>query len=159
MLLEWTQSREAKLDHPKKVVESLLRWFAEISATIFKPATYLLRPSHPASAEKPAESAAVTAGAVPASSLAAEVSVDPDARIDYRTQIELGTQEVECRRNLVRTLFNDFWAGAHDKPAAFVQRLDQAEDYINERLAANGEVWHLDAKTRVMLGLPPRSNS
>jgi hypothetical protein len=41
--------------------------------------------------------------------------------------------------------------------AAFVERLDQAEDYLNERLTANGEVWRLDAKTRTMLGLPPRS--
>jgi len=40
-------------------------------------------------------------------------------------------------------------------PAAFVERLDQAEDYLNERLAASGEIWQLDAKTRVMLGLPP----
>jgi hypothetical protein len=54
--------------------------------------------------------------------------------------------------------FNDFWSGTHDKPAAFAERLDQAEDYLNERLTANGEVWRLDAKTRIMLGLPPRSS-
>jgi hypothetical protein len=60
---------------------------------------------------------------------------------------------------LVRTLFNDFWSGAHDKPAAFVERLDQAEDYVNERLTACGEFWRLDANTRVMLSLPPRVNS
>jgi hypothetical protein len=29
----------------------------------------------------------------------------------------------------------------------------------NERLTACGEFWQLDAKTRAMLGLPPRSNS
>jgi hypothetical protein len=45
------------------------------------------------------------------------------------------------------------------KPSAFVERLDQAEDYLNERLAASGEVWRLDATTRAMLGLPPRSSS
>jgi hypothetical protein len=56
-------------------------------------------------------------------------------------------------------LFNDFWSEAPDKPAAFVERLDQAEDYLNERLAANGEFWRLDTNTRVVLGLPPRSNS
>jgi hypothetical protein len=56
-------------------------------------------------------------------------------------------------------LFNDFWSGAHDKPAAFVERLNQAEDYVNERLAASGEFWQLDAKARVMLDLPPRVNS
>jgi hypothetical protein len=61
--------------------------------------------------------------------------------------------------NLVRTLFNDFWSGAHNKPTAFVERLDQAEDYLNERLAANGEFWRLDPNTRAMLGLPPRSSS
>jgi len=36
------------------------------------------------------------------------------------------------------------------------ERLDQAEDYVNERLAEIGEFWQLDANTRVMLGLPPR---
>jgi hypothetical protein len=56
----------------------------------------------------------------------------------------------------VRTLFNDFWSGEDQKPASFTARLDQAEDYLNERLAASGEIWKLDAKTRVMLGLRPR---
>jgi hypothetical protein len=37
---------------------------------------------------------------------------------------------------LVRVLFNDFWNGAYEKPVAFVNRLDQAEDYLNECLAA-----------------------
>jgi hypothetical protein len=54
----------------------------------------------------------------------------------------------------VRTFFNDFWVGVSDKPGAFVERLDQAEDYLNERLAANGELWRVDAKSRPMLGLP-----
>ena len=54
----------------------------------------------------------------------------------------------------MRTLFDDFWSGAYEKPAAFVERLDQAEDYLNERLAATGEFWQLDAKMRLMLGLP-----
>jgi hypothetical protein len=39
-----------------------------------------------------------------------------------------------------------------------VERLDQAEDYVNERLTACGEFWRLDANTRAMLGLPPRAN-
>jgi hypothetical protein len=59
----------------------------------------------------------------------------------------------------VRMLFNDFWSGVNEKPAAFVERLDQAEDYLNERLAANGEFWRLDANTRAMLALPRRSRS
>ena len=81
------------------------------------------------------------------------MKVGPDA------PIALDQEEIQRRRDLVRTLFNDFWSEARDKPAAFVERLDQAEDYVNERLTACGEFWQLDAKTRVMLGLPPRSNS
>lgn len=68
-------------------------------------------------------------------------------------------QEIQRRRELVRTLFNDFWSGRDDKPAAFVDRLNEAESYLNERLAATGEVWQLDAATRKMLGLPARSHS
>ena len=59
---------------------------------------------------------------------------------------------------MVRTLFNDFWSGAYEKPTTFVERLDQAEDYVNERLAETGELWQLDATTRGTLGLPPRAN-
>jgi len=56
-------------------------------------------------------------------------------------------------------LFNDFWSDTHDKPATFVERLDQAEEYVNERLAADNEFWRLDANTRAILGLPPRLRS
>jgi hypothetical protein len=59
---------------------------------------------------------------------------------------------------LIRTLFNDFWSERDDKPPAFVDRLNEAETYLNERLAACGELWQLDAKTRKMLSLPARSN-
>lgn len=65
-------------------------------------------------------------------------------------------EEIQRRRELVRTLFNDFWSGRDDKPAAFVDRLDEAETYLNERLSASGEPWRLDAGTRKMLGLPAR---
>jgi hypothetical protein len=67
-------------------------------------------------------------------------------------------QEIRRRRDLVRTLFNDFWSGANDKPAAFVDRLAQAEPYINERLTACGEFWQLDAEARITLGLPSTKN-
>jgi hypothetical protein len=43
---------------------------------------------------------------------------------------ELGQQEIERRRNLVRTLFNDFWSREDEKLALFTARLDQAEDYL-----------------------------
>ena len=81
------------------------------------------------------------------------MKVGPDA------PTALDQEEIQRRRDLVRTLFNDFWSEADDKPAAFVERLDQAEDYVNERLTACGEFWQFDAKTRAMLGLPPRANS
>jgi murein L,D-transpeptidase YcbB/YkuD len=68
------------------------------------------------------------------------VKVGPDA------PIALDQEEIQRRRNLVRTLFNDFWNGAYEKPVAFVDRLAQAEDYLNECLAASGEFWRLDAK-------------
>jgi len=74
-------------------------------------------------------------------------------------RLELTYRKFSARRELVRVLFNDFWSGSYDKPAAFVDRLDQAESYLNERLTARGEFWQLDTKTRIMLGLPPRSNS
>ncbi len=135
-----------------------MRWFAEVGATIFKLTNYFLQPSHSASREKSAQSGAVTPEAVATGPVAADLNVGLDTTIGCITQSELSTQEIERQRNLVRTLFNDFWSGAHDKPTAFVQRLDLAEDYLNERLAADGEFWRLDAGTRAMLGLPPRSN-
>jgi hypothetical protein len=71
----------------------------------------------------------------------------------------LEEDEIQRRRNLVRTFFNDFWSESYEKPAGFVARLDQAEDYVNDRLAANGEAWRLDGQARVMLGLPPRASA
>jgi hypothetical protein len=91
------------------------------------------------------------------SRVTADVMVDPD--VNRAARLVLDDQEIQRRRDLVRTSFNGFWTGADEKPASFVERLDQAEDYVNERLAASGENWQLDAKTRVMLGLPPRANS
>jgi hypothetical protein len=91
--------------------------------------------------------------------LATDVNVDSEPEIDATAHFVPDQQEIERRRNVVRMFFNDFWHGASDKPAAFAERLDQAEDYLNERLAANRELWRVDAKTRRMLGLPPRANS
>ena len=66
--------------------------------------------------------------------------------------------ELERRRDIVRRFFNDFWKSADVKPVAFAERLNQAEGYINERLAAGGETWQLNSATRKQLGLPPHSN-
>lgn len=65
-------------------------------------------------------------------------------------------QEIRRRRDVVRTLFNDFWSLSDDKPPTFADRLNQAEPYLNERLSALGEPWRLDATNRKLLGLPPQ---
>jgi hypothetical protein len=66
-----------------------------------------------------------------------------------------GDAEIQRRRDLVRLFFNDFWADSDDKPATFQARLDQAQGYINERLARRGESWRLDGDIRKTLALPP----
>jgi hypothetical protein len=138
------------------VLANILRRFAEISAA----AANFFRPSRPGSAQGQAESGTVEAEAAAANvPLAAEVNVDSGPEIKAVAHFVPDQQEIERRRNLVRIFFNDFWRGASDKPAAFVERFDQAEDYLNERLAANRELWRVDAKTRLILGLPPRANS
>ena len=82
---------------------------------------------------------------------------EPAGQISSGIPSALDEGEIQRRRNLVRIFFNDFWSGSYEKPAGFLQRLDQAEGYVNGRLAANGEAWRLDSQTRVMLGLPPRA--
>jgi hypothetical protein len=174
MPIDSADSTRLKSDTTMDMGEKVLGWFARIGAAVIKPTKYFLRTKYPASDEKRAESALKEAGAIAAATenvvanltttkstvpSTAGVKVDIDAQIGSAASTVLDQEEIQRRRDLVRTLFNDFWSGAHDKPAAFVERLDQAEDYLNERLAETGEFWRLDAKTRVTLGLPPRANS
>jgi hypothetical protein len=173
MPIDSADSTKLKSDTATDIGEKVLRWFAQIGAAVIKPTKYFLRAKYPASDEKGVESILEEAGAVAAATEiavltttksftvpdTAEVKVDTDAQIDSAASTVPDQEEIQRRRDLVRTLFNDFWSEAHDKPAAFVERLDQAEDYVNVRLTACGEFWQLDAKTRAMLGLPPRSNS
>ena len=173
----WVPADPAELSRPKPgtrrgVLEKSLRWFAEIGRLVNTVTKHFLRPGHPASqftAEQRAEGGAEEAGAVatatenaignPTTGKSLTVPITADVKVDPDAPIALDQEEIQRRRNLVRMLFNDFWSGAFEKPAAFVERLDQAEDYVNERLAASGKFWQLDAKTRVTLGLPPRANS
>ena len=83
------------------------------------------------------------------------VAVRPDSQISITSEASLNKQEIERRREIVRQFFNDFWMSTDDKPRTFAERLNRAEDHINERLAARGETWQLDATTRKQLGLPP----
>ena len=164
----WVPINDGSVDAPRHVkpetmrgaVDQVLRWLAGIGATLNKPTEYVSRPRRPASeiaAETCAESAAEEAVAISAAteSAAFATPVTADAMIGQKAP---DLKEIQRRRELVRTMFNAFWNGCDDKPAAFVDRLDQAETYLNERLAACGEFWLLDANTRKMLGLPPRSN-
>jgi hypothetical protein len=160
------------------VLGRFLRWLAEIGQPVVSVTKHFSRPRHPVSqfaAEQRAEGGAEEAGAVATPTendvadltttksftapITAGVKVDTDTPIGSAASTVLDQEEIQRRRDLVRMLFNDFWSGPYEKPAAFVERLNQAEDYLNDRLTANGEVWRLDANTRVMLGLPPRANS
>jgi hypothetical protein len=151
MTVELTQSSRSKL---VTTVATVLRSLVEIGAAIKNS----FGMSHPASAGKRTESLMETESvAIP--EIRAQVEVEAHAEINAVARDELDQQEIERRRNLVRTLFNDFWSGEDKKPLSFTARLDQAEDYMNERLAANGETWRLDNETRVILGLPRRPRS
>ena len=83
------------------------------------------------------------------------VAVGDESQISIKTGALPNQQEIERRREVVRQLFNDFWVSAEDKPGTFAERLNRAEGHINERLAARGEIWQLDAESRKQLGLPP----
>jgi hypothetical protein len=129
------------------VIATVWRALAEFGAVIKS----FISASHPASVERCGES--------PLVEIAVATAQIPAPAVSPVAQNELDEQEIERRRTLVRTLFNDFWRGQEQKPVSFTARLDQAEDYLNERLAANRETWRLDAETRAMLSLPPRSSS
>lgn len=127
------------------------RRFAEIGVA----AKHFLR-HHALSLGEPVETAAANPDAVTVST---DISVGSDVAIKNVDELVPDNQEIDRRRNLMRTLFNDFWSGTHEKPAAFVERLDQAQDYVNERLTTRGESWQLDSETRIMLGLPSAKNT
>jgi hypothetical protein len=89
-------------------------------------------------------------------------SVAPESPISIELENSIGEsesapsqEEIDRRRSLVRGFFNDYWSSLDDKPTSFAERLDRAEGYINERVAAGGENWRLGPATRKQLGLPP----
>src|SRR5215469_1745567 len=132
---------------------------AAVSPAADATAAALFRPSHPESTEVQDESdVAETEDAATAVSPAADANIDRP-QIAALADFVPDQPEIDRRRNLVRIYFNDFWSEVPHKPAGFAERLDAAEEYLNERLAANGEFWRLDATMRVTLGLPARSKS
>jgi hypothetical protein len=166
MTVDPAVSNIPKSSTARDLVEGILRPFAAIAAAASKLKTFFLPGTDFASdvnfAESGTEQTGVVANATEktVAKLTGEKSFTVPVAADAAVApLALDQAEIQRRRNLVRMLFNDYWSGAHERPAAFKERLDQAEDYLNERLAAQGELWCLDAKTRAMLGLPPRSNS
>jgi hypothetical protein len=162
----------------RRMVENIRRWLAGIGAAFRNPTEYFSRPRRAASdiatetgreiaAEEAGADAAATESAVETPTttatfttpITANGKIGQDVQVSCVVPIRQDQQEIQRRLELVRAMFNDFWSGCDDKPAAFVDRLDQAEPYLNERLTACGEFWQLDANTRKMLSLPPRSNS
>src|SRR6516162_8821432 len=87
--------------------------------------------------------------------VADSVAVRPEShQIRITFDASPNKQEIERRRQIVRQVFNDFWMSTDDKPRTFAEHVNRAEDHINERLAACGETWRLDAATRKQLSLP-----
>jgi hypothetical protein len=74
---------------------------------------------------------------------AASSVAQPESPTSAISEDSPNRQELERRRDIVRRFFNDFWKSTDVKPVAFAERLNQAESYINERLAACGETWQL----------------
>ena len=132
------------------VVETILRWFREIWSRYF---LQQRRPASVLTTEKRAESVLGQAGSIAAATENAtvkpttatsfaelatdDVKVSSDAQSSPIAHIVPDQQEIQRRRELVRTLFNDFWSVSDDKPVGFADRL--AENYINGRLTACGE--------------------
>jgi hypothetical protein len=90
------------------------------------------------------------------------ISVEPETRASAESESRIHAEpeglpsqgEIDRRRGIVREFFNDYWSTADEKPTSFADRLDRAEGYINERVAAGGETWRLGPATRKQLGLP-----
>jgi hypothetical protein len=82
-------------------------------------------------------------------------SAEPESLVSAEPETSPSQEEIDRRRGVVRKFFNDYWSSIDDKPASFADRLDGAEGYINERVAAGGEAWRLSPATRKQLGLPP----
>jgi hypothetical protein len=147
MSAETVQSSGSVLRSARTLIGSIWRWLAGFRAPVTVASPVITTSYEPSANTRIEETAAV---ANP------KTEAPPQEQTKSAVLNALDEGEVQRRRNLVRMFFNDFWSGTYEKPTGFLQRLDQAEDYVNDRLATNGEAWRLDSETRAMLGLPPR---
>jgi hypothetical protein len=83
------------------------------------------------------------------------VAVRPESQISIKLEASPRSKKSSAAVKLCDIFSMIFWMSTDDKPKTFAERLNRAEDHINERLAARGETWQLDATTRKQLGLPP----
>lgn len=151
------ESSRSLLGSARILLESIWRWVIGIRAPIVTASCEPLGEETVAVAD-PTTEVVVTH---PATEAVANQTTEirPETQIKSAIPGAIDEGEIQRRRNLVRTFFNEFWSGAYEKPTGFLERLDQAEDYLNHRLTANGEAWRLDSETRAMLGLPSRVDS
>ena len=61
------------------------------------------------------------------------VAVGGESQIGITSEASPNQQEIARRREIARQFFNDFWRSNDDKPRTFAERLNRAEDHINER--------------------------
>ena len=108
-------------------MENILRWFARIGEAL-KPSAHLRRSRQRAldiaSAAEEVGAIATGAESTLPSTIApfrARVAADAigQAQIKRVISIQPGAQEIQRRRELVRTMFNDFWSGCDEKPGTF----------------------------------------
>jgi hypothetical protein len=138
-------------------MRSILSWLTGIAAALKKPKdTTVVPPSAIAQGTDAEQTAAARPTIASAEAIHSQI-----AHVEAVKSIvgPPDQQEIKRRRDLVRGLFNDFWSDRNDKPSSFVDRLNEAEGYLNERLTASGECWQLDAEMRQMLGLPARPSA
>jgi hypothetical protein len=147
--VETVKSSRPIVESTRILIKTIRHWIAGFHAPVVATSDQHSANAHEQSAKREE----------PAAVADPKAKICPTGQLSSAIPSAFDEGEIQRRRNLVRTFFNDFWSGSYEKPAGFLQRLDQAEDYVNDRLAANGEIWRLDSQTRVMLGLPPRLNS
>src|SRR5262249_42765312 len=83
------------------------------------------------------------------------VVVGGERQIGITSEASPNQQEIVRRREIGGKFLNNFGRPTDDKPSTSAERLNRAKAHINERLAARGETWQLDATPRKQLGLPP----
>ena len=143
---------------PTPPIESPPMPAARLQQVAEEPAPINSRDAEQAIEVEPARTIEVAIEVAPAVARRIEVEPERPPAIALEPEGPPSNAEIDRRRAMVRAFFNDYWSSIEEKPASFAERLDHAESYINERVAAGGEAWRLGPATRKQLGLPPSKN-